>query len=108
MICEICRREIESNPPDPAWFDLNRLMIAGKRISRHQAIIVRVLWRRSPMTMTFDTLLEALYGDNESALPADEAYALRAHISRLRKRLAPTPYRIIATRGIGYRLERAR
>lgn len=69
-------------------------------LTRAEATLFRALVRREIATV--DLLVTALWGDEWQI--EDPESALRAHLSRLRLKLAPHGLGVRAERGLGYRL----
>ncbi len=67
---------------------------------RRELLALEALMRRAGRTVSRDALQEAVYGFDDDIA----SNALDAHISRLRRKLAPAGVQIHGIRGIGYLL----
>jgi DNA-binding response OmpR family regulator len=75
------------------------------RMTRKEAILIELFLRYPDMVLTRQQLMDRLWGDDSEILDN----TLEAHVSKLRKRLASVGGPdIVAVRGLGYRLDKAR
>lgn len=79
-----------------------QVKINGKAVElpRRELLALEALMRRAGRTVSRDALQEAVYGFDDDIA----SNALDAHISRLRRKLAPAGVQIHGIRGIGYLL----
>jgi DNA-binding response OmpR family regulator len=104
--CPSCRR-----PLPPRVFDDQRQNViatdaAGRRLEHHLPRkpwqLLAALRRRPGQVMERGSLEAALY-DHEADYP--DSRTIDAHLVRVRRALAGTPYRIACVRGVGWRLD---
>lgn len=102
-LCDHCQAEIEGKvtPMDIEWFDEGCREVAGYRLTPDQWAILRELHIGLGRTVRHNQLYQRVYGARSSC-PGTRV--LPVQITRLRKALVGTPYRIILTWGVGYRL----
>lgn len=102
--CPCCGSVMETKVP---VVDLNTNVISwGGKTTKLRPVgaeLMAMLVRRSLGIVTFDTLMNGIWGDNE---PTDAYAALKVHLSHIRKALGPdSGIRIHNQPGVGYRLE---
>lgn len=87
----ISRIEVEYGIAIPRGIVTRNLL--GKLLSSH------------PNIVTYDALIDSCYGGYSAGGPDGAMETLKVLVCTLRKRLAPTPYRIVTSHGIGWQLK---
>lgn len=92
-LCERCRAELESPLAYPPEIDADLRVVraTGAHIYPTTMDILGILWQRRGRTVSEDTLLRLVWGQN----PPTAAAGVRTHIWQLRKVLKDTPYTIM-------------
>ncbi len=82
----------------------NRLVYRGQSIPLwpRLAELAFVLARRMPETVSYDTIISAMWGEAEGT---DASNSVKVAVHELRPKLAPLGLRIVNTKDRGYRLD---